>query len=483
MRAHRAGGGAQGAPAVGGVDLAGQGELERRGAGAFERVDEALRAGPSGSPPRPARPAGPRGRPASSAPSAATGTDDDDRGRPQVDLRQPLERRAHHALGRRGAAGDDGDGRVRRALRRGRARRRWRPGSVMPMRITRVPPARASASQSGPSEPGGSPTRPVTTVTEDARPRWVTGIPTAAGTPKADVTPGTTSQGMPACASTSTSSPPRPKRNGSPPFSRTTTAERRPCSTSSRAISSWRAVPPAARVGILADVDQFGRGRDQVQDGRADQAVVEDDIGPGQEPGAPPGQEPGVAGSRAHEVDGHRAGSRVASPRRRQSKPSIAAPPPSSSARASVVAQALGVVALARHPDHRAPVAARHQARHPQAQQPRRRRHHLGVRAPTGTLQLPPSAARTARSARSASVTAARRRPRRAAVVWRRRRPGIAPRARPDPPGGACRAGRARRRGGCATPAGPWRRPPRRRPRRSPPPPGRPAAPCSRAPR
>ena len=67
---------------------------------------------------------------------------------------------------------------------------------VIPMRITRVPPTRASASQSGSSVPCGSPTRPVTTVTEAARPRWVTGMPTAAGTPKADVTPGTTSQGI-----------------------------------------------------------------------------------------------------------------------------------------------------------------------------------------------------------------------------------------------------------------------------------------------
>ncbi len=125
---------------------------------------------------------------------------------------------------------------------------------AMPMRMTSVPPARARDSQSGPSaapDPAGSPTRPVTTVTDDARPRWVTGMPATAGTPKADVTPGTTSQGIPACCKTSTSSPPRPKRNGSPPFSRTTTAARRPCSTRSRAISSWRPAPPSAASGSL----------------------------------------------------------------------------------------------------------------------------------------------------------------------------------------------------------------------------------------
>ena len=45
--------------------------------------------------------------------------------------------------------------------------------------------------------------RPVTTVTDEAMPRWVTGMPTAAGTPKADDTPGTTSQAIPACVSAS----------------------------------------------------------------------------------------------------------------------------------------------------------------------------------------------------------------------------------------------------------------------------------------
>ena len=116
---------------------------------------------------------------------------------------------------------------------------------VMPMRITSVPPTRARASQSCAPVPSGSPSRPVTTVTDAATPRRTTGMPAEAGTPKADVTPGTTSQARPASASASTSSPPRPKRNGSPPFRRTTTADARPCSTSSRVICSWRTAPPA----------------------------------------------------------------------------------------------------------------------------------------------------------------------------------------------------------------------------------------------
>ncbi len=121
---------------------------------------------------------------------------------------------------------------------------------VMPMRMTRVPPARASAAQSGSPVPG-SPTRPVTTVTDEARPRCVTGMPTEAGTPKADVTPGTTRHRIPALVSASVSSPPRPKRKGSPPLRRTTTCDRRPCSISSSMICSWRAVPPTAASGSL----------------------------------------------------------------------------------------------------------------------------------------------------------------------------------------------------------------------------------------
>ena len=119
------------------------------------------------------------------------------------------------------------------------------PRFLMPMRTTNVPPTRARASQSCSVVPSDSPTLPVTTVTEAATPRWVTGMPTEAGTPKADVTPGTTSQAMPARASASTSSPPRPKRKGSPPLRRTTTADARPCSTSKPAISFWSFVPPS----------------------------------------------------------------------------------------------------------------------------------------------------------------------------------------------------------------------------------------------
>ena len=48
---------------------------------------------------------------------------------------------------------------------------------AMPMRMTSVPPARASDSQSTPPGAVSSPTWPVTTVTELDSPRWVTGTP------------------------------------------------------------------------------------------------------------------------------------------------------------------------------------------------------------------------------------------------------------------------------------------------------------------
>ena len=50
----------------------------------------------------------------------------------------------------------------------------------------------------------------------------VKGMPAYAATPEAAVTPGTTSNAICWPASVSISSPPRPKMNGSPPFSRTT---------------------------------------------------------------------------------------------------------------------------------------------------------------------------------------------------------------------------------------------------------------------
>jgi len=95
-----------------------------------------------------------------------------------------------------------------------------RGSALAPMRITSVSTAVARRRQSTRASSHAS--WPVTTANEVARPRCVTGMPAYAGTATAALTPGTTSNGMPACTSAAASSPPRPKTKGSPPFSRTT---------------------------------------------------------------------------------------------------------------------------------------------------------------------------------------------------------------------------------------------------------------------
>ena len=71
-------------------------------------------------------------------------------------------------------------------------------------------------------------------------PRWVTGIPAAAGTAIALDTPGTTrTSGCRRPAQASSSSPPRPKTNGSPPLSRTTDVPGRARSIISSSMRAW----------------------------------------------------------------------------------------------------------------------------------------------------------------------------------------------------------------------------------------------------
>jgi len=65
---------------------------------------------------------------------------------------------------------------------------------------------------------------PVKNLTLVATPRWVSGIPSSAAIPEAEVIPGITSTLIPCCCRKSISSPPLPKTRGSPPFSRTTLA-------------------------------------------------------------------------------------------------------------------------------------------------------------------------------------------------------------------------------------------------------------------
>jgi hypothetical protein len=114
------------------------------------------------------------------------------------------------------------------------------PTRATPIRITIVPPTRATARQSTePSVPAAGSSCPVTMVMLVDECRSVTGMPAYAGTAMAEVMPGTTSNGTPAAASAAASSPPRANTNGSPPFSRTTVSPFRPRSTSRSLMSSW----------------------------------------------------------------------------------------------------------------------------------------------------------------------------------------------------------------------------------------------------
>ena len=88
--------------------------------------------------------------------------------------------------------------------------------------------------------------------------------------------PGTTSTGMPAARQASISSAARPNTIGSPPFSRTTRWPSRASFTISALMSSCR---QRGAVAGLADQHAPGLAPRQLQDLRADQAVVENDVG------------------------------------------------------------------------------------------------------------------------------------------------------------------------------------------------------------
>ncbi len=59
------------------------------------------------------------------------------------------------------------------------------------------------------------------------------------------------------------------------------------------------------RVRLLAHVHHHRVRGCQVEDGPADQPIVQDDVGPGQQLRAAPGEQSGIARSGAHQVDGH----------------------------------------------------------------------------------------------------------------------------------------------------------------------------------
>ena len=174
------------------------------------------------------------------------------------------------------------------------------PRRPIPIRITSVPGTAARAAQSVCSEglPGSS--CPVTTVNEVASPRWVTGIPAAAGAAIALVTPGTTSKGTPAAASASASSPAAAEdervaalQAHDPPAATAVRDERRV-----DLVLGHGGAP-----GGLARVEQLGAGPAEGQQPLGAEAVVDDDVGALQRVAARRGDQARVAGPGADQVD------------------------------------------------------------------------------------------------------------------------------------------------------------------------------------
>ena len=131
--------------------------------------------------------------------------------------------------------------------------------------------------------------------------------------------PGTTSNAIPASTSASASSPPRPKTNGSPPFSRTTVSCSRPSSTSRALIASCVIACSPGRLPAYTRCVRAGRERD---DARVGQPVVDERVRSAADQLTPAdGEKAGIAGTRADQVDGHGA----THPRRRRVSPSCQA--------------------------------------------------------------------------------------------------------------------------------------------------------------
>ena len=144
----------------------------------------------------------------------------------------------------------------------------------MPIKTTSVPPARASDAQSTAPGAPGSPTCPLTTVTDDDSPRWVTGTPADAGAAKAEVTPGTTSKGM-------TGGDQRLGLLSAAPEDERVAAfepDDRPSLAGVLDDEGVDLVLASKLTGSLPDVDTQRLGRNQVEQARVDQAVEQDHL-------------------------------------------------------------------------------------------------------------------------------------------------------------------------------------------------------------
>ena len=206
---------------------------------------------------------------------------------------------------------------------------------------------------------------------------------------------------MPAAASASASSPPRPKTNGSPPFRRTT-RQAAPRALEQQ-LGDDRLLDPLA-AAVLADQDALRLRRRVVEQPRAGQVVVDHDVGARQAAHAVERDQPRRARPRADQIHDDAAPSAPAvgdvgwrsahpgSPARAAARAPPCASSRSPSARPMRVAVGGGAGLLAAH-DRACRRDARSSARSV------RRPSAIVACAASGVTQLPPTAARKARSA------------------------------------------------------------------------------------
>ena len=193
-----------------------------------------------------------------------------------------------------------------------------------PMRMTIVPPTRATASQSTVPVAGagvlvaGDDGERGRRVAQGHRDAGVGGHGDGRGDAGHDLEGDAGRRAGPAA-----SSPPRANTNGSPPLSRTTVAAGAAVLDEQRVdlvLGHRRAA------GRLADADALGAGRRQVEQRRDRQPVVDHHVGPAQHLGAPHGEQPGVARARRRRGRRSRLGT-IGPDRESVSGSSSAAPP------------------------------------------------------------------------------------------------------------------------------------------------------------
>ena len=118
--------------------------------------------------------------------------------------------------------------------------------------------------------------------------------------PSGEVTPGTTSNGIPASASASTSSPPRPKINGSPPLRRTT-VKPAPRPLDHHAADLFLRI--RVHGFLFPDVDAFAILAGEIQQVLVGQVIVEHGIRKRQQLAAFPGDEIRIARTGANQIN------------------------------------------------------------------------------------------------------------------------------------------------------------------------------------